>query len=69
MIKKVAAVTAALTIGICSFTSCSKNNDSSSTVSSAVDSSVSSVDSTTENQTPEPSLPIDGKSIDPKDFL
>ena len=49
MIKKLAAVTAALTIAICSFTSCSKNNDSSSTVSSTVDSSVSAVDSTTEN--------------------
>ena len=61
MIKKLAAVTAALTIAICSFTSCSKNNDSSSTVSSTVDSSVSSVDSTTEKQTPEP--------IDTKDFI
>ena len=50
MIKKLAAVTAALTIAICSFTSCSKNNDSSSTVSSTVDSSVSAVDSTTEKQ-------------------
>ena len=69
MIKKLAAVTAALTIAICSFTSCSKNNDSSSTVSSTVDSSVSSVDSTTEKQTPEPSLTIDGKSIDTKDFI
>ena len=63
MIKKLAAVTAALTIAICSFTSCSKNNDSSSTVSSTVDSSVSAVDSTTEKQTPEPSLTIDGKSL------
>ena len=69
MIKKLAAVTAALTIAICSFTSCSKNNDSSSTVSSTVDSSVSAVDSTTEKQTPEPSLTIDGKSIDTKDFI
>lgn len=50
MIKKLAAVTAALTIAICSFTSCSKNNDSSSTVSSTVDSSVSAVDSTTEKR-------------------
>lgn len=50
MIKKLAAVTAALTIAICSFTSCSKNNDSSSTVSSTADSSVSAVDSTTENK-------------------
>ena len=69
MIKKIAAVTAALTIAICSFTSCSKNNDSSSTVSSTVDSSVSAVDSTTEKQTPEPSVTIDGKSIDTKDFI
>ena len=69
MIKKLAAVTAALTIAICSFTSCSKNNDSSSTVSSTVDSSVSAIDSTTEKQTPEPSLTIDGKSIDTKDFI
>ena len=69
MIKKLAAVTAALTIAICSFTSCSKNNDSSSTVSSTVDSSVSAVDSTTEKQTPEPSLTIDGKTIDTKDFI
>lgn len=69
MIKKIAAVTAALTIVICSFTSCSKNNDSSSTVSSTVDSSVSAVDSTTEKQTPEPSLTIDGKTIDTKDFI
>lgn len=69
MIKKLAAVTAALTIAICSFTSCSKNNDSSSTVSSTVDSSISAVDSTTEKQTPEPSLTIDGKSIDTKDFI
>ena len=69
MIKKLAAVTAALTIAICSFTSCSKNNDSSSTVSSTVDSSVSAVDSTTEKQTPEPSLTIDGKTIDTKNFI
>ena len=34
-----------------------------------VDSSVSAVDSTTEKQTPEPSLTIDGKSIDTKDFI
>lgn len=58
MIKKLAAVTAALTIAICSFTSCSKNNDSSSTVSSTVDSSVSAVDSTTEKQTPERPLQL-----------
>ena len=69
MIKKLAAVTAALTIAICSFTSCSKNNDSSSTVSSTVDSSVSAVDSTAEKQTPEPSLTIDGKTIDTKNFI
>ncbi len=70
MIKRISAVLLALSITICSLTACSKNNDSSSSVTSSKnDSSVSSdVDSTADTM-PEASLTIDGKKIDTENFI
>jgi parvulin-like peptidyl-prolyl isomerase len=78
MIKRLSALILSLTLAMCAFSGCADSSDSSSAADSTADSEssaeVATVESSTddsesETETPDPSLTIDGESIDTTDFI
>lgn len=77
MIKKISAAVIALAITACTLTACGKNNNDSKNDSSSTSSSTSSSgdslaeisDDSTAEKTVEPSLTIDGKKVDTKNYI